>query len=152
MPYIITTAPDVYILQLDRHAKTAVTEAVSVRSVAGTTFPRLRLLNLRYLLDRLLQQITNMLALPPYMRSLIVSKIQENVDDPTYDAAAEFLNMQTEAQALVDWIETNYPTNADGGQATYDINGNPLTFTLTAPQITALQTSIDNFTTTISFG
>ena len=152
MAYIISSAPDVYIATLDRHARTARNEAVSVRAASTGTFNRNRLLNLRDLLDRLLLQITDILALPSYMQLLIRDRIRENLDDATYDAAAELTAMQTEAQSLVAWIEANYPVHTDGGQSTYDIDGNPLTFTLTAGQITALQNAIDSFTSTITLG
>ncbi|MBT8440236.1 MAG: hypothetical protein KJO69_05455 [Gammaproteobacteria bacterium] len=150
MAYIITTAALDYISVLDRHAATSKNEAVSVRSVAATTFQRNRLLNLRDLLDRLLSHIDILLALPAYMKDLIIAEIRERVNDPTYDVAAEFLSMQAEAQTLNTWIENNYPVHSDGGQSTYDIDGNPLVFNLTAPQITALENAIDSFTATIT--
>lgn len=153
MAYIITTIPEDWIGKIDRDASVSRAESISVRAVATAgEFNRTRLLNVRDLLERLLGTIDSVLALPLYMRDLIRDQIRDRVDDPLYDVNVEFLAMKAAAETLRDWIEANYPTAADGGQSTYDIDGTPLTFTLAGAQLTALQTNIDTFTSTITIG
>lgn len=151
MAYIITTIPETWITKIDRGAIRSKTLATEIRVVATAgEFTRDRLLMLRDQLNGFLGVLSDVLDLPSYMRTLIRDQIRDRVNDPVYDVNTEFLAMQSGAEDLRDWIESNYPVHSDGGQSTFDIYGIRLTFTLTGGQLTALQNNIDSFTATIS--
>ena len=75
----------------------------------------------------------------------IAAYAQAQFNDPAYNVASEFTAMVNAVQAVIDWVVTNFPKDAQGFIQAYKLNadGSRLQTTFTTAQTAGLKTALD---------